>query len=554
MTLRSTILQGTLILAALSADASPVLAYSTHDPWCQDSQKGAEYILDDFVYRGFDPWQVAAAIAWGAAEWTEVQSNIKFTTPVVVPWTHSHGQADPGHIYARCTEEGAGDWEANTWWSTGWSETCGFEIYAWNMIFNADPYGGGCGTGAGTWGTTRGDYLMGKATLQGAAAHEFGHVLGLGHSTVPYSRMEGINHNFHRRLMYDDAEGLVTGLEYGPDMFGSLKTASATYSYPNTTLTFNSPTDVYVDYTGVRWGPAIAGDPSGIAEYDYALVWVNISNHIVLRSVTEGYNDTLIWNSTITTPETTGLPVGVAISSEHKIGIGWAGTDLDRTVNFMVTEQNGEGGFTKTTFWGQHALGGVSVAWAAASSRWVASWVQDRQDVVNNVIAVVVSNDASGTSWPAGPVYFYDATSIPPREGVSPGRRPALACGSADTNLCGLFYSDMNSTVLGMSQLFFAQSWPYPIFDHIYPVPGAVDYGNSNLVYVPLFGGVGVYFALWEQQSVSSAPLTYAMLYDTEIGYNTFHDWHTGPGMSRSGFSGAWNYRLGHLRFVWNAN
>jgi Matrixin len=560
MTTKATLLVLAATCGILSMGPYQAWAYDREDNWCGHATLGSMYYENSTIARGFDPTAAMAEIDVGAAWWSEVQSNLVFLSPSVVDAAGRNAifaRSDPGVIGAECYEEAHQDPAtlAYTAWSCGWHPSCdafGCNLDGWYLdVVSNIPQGTNprppCGDATG-WGMTRTDLVNGKMPLYKSITHEFGHALGLAHTSDTRAMMYAYASVPNTaRIDYDDQDGLFYGNSNGDGYsqnYKPMKTVSASFNSPYTSLAFNT-TKTVTPTVNVVWGPVIAGDPTGSSTRDYALAWVNTNRNIVVRTAKESANDDMQVVATVTTAEASRSPIGIAISSHGLIGVAWTGTDTWRTVNFMSSSDGTA--WKKWTLSGYSALGGVSVTYDTAIDRWVMTWVSDRDDLDQTLIATTVSDDQSGSSWGKLPVYTWG-------DGLSmENNRPALVCGKNNQNAaCLLLFSDFSNPAKGLSQQIFNMQ-PFGSRGTPRGVPWAVTYYNPNLVFIPESGSrPGTYIALWEQFSVSRVPLTYALLYESEVSTGTFHDWNGGPAnTSRSGFAAAWNYRLNKLRFVW---
>ncbi len=268
------------------------------------------------------------------------------------------------------------------------------ELYAdeWFMIVRSDIPNNGikpvC-TGSGSpapgsgWALTHGQVQNGaelgtvcgqsgqpacKPPLFQVLAHELGHAWGRwSHSSNPNDLMftpTGTN----TRIRVADADWLGERLR-------PIKTAAATKGF-GPQLTFRSANTV--SSSNSLWMPAIAGNKTA----NGGSTWGETASA-----------DSNVTVAPILTTELTRNNPGIAVAwPNDRIGIGWTG--LDQTVNFMVSS-NGGSAWNKTTFVGQKAVGGVSVAFNESAQKWVLMWVADRSDGDATQIASRTSDDGT---------------------------------------------------------------------------------------------------------------------------------------------------------------
>ena len=323
------------------------------------------------------------------------------------------------------------------------------------------------------------------------------------------------------------------------------------------TLTFGSTQTISGTY--LLWGPAIAADHP---TYDFVMAWADGTDYGIRLALanqnSNGNLGTITW--AYAPYETSRAPVGLAVTPEGKIGVAFSGTDDSKTVNFIVSSDNGTT-WTKTTLWGWGALGGVALTYDVYYARWVMSWVADRPgDPLNRNIFTMTSDDSSGLSW-NGYIWYYGDTL------TMPFGRPALACGRASPlNPLGgdkcmtLFKTYATYTKRTQSVAFQMEPSYFSLQTLASPQDfdsGKHTYMTTNLFYVSYSGLTtpGKYIALYVPYELSPGKLSYAVKPDTEFqggnfGFPAAKTWTNGP-TTRSGFAGAYSARKGTVRLVW---
>jgi hypothetical protein len=552
---------------ALVLGSAAAFAWTVHDQWCQRFDCGwYNGCSQSFTDRGLDYVAVMEELNMGAAWWSEVEAGFRFSTPG--PYCDSSfNNDDPGAVQGRCSGESSGgiftdhfptDALAHTWWTTRPSATCWSNplyMKTWRMAILTNADGLDCHAPAPSnrgWAFNKAEQSLGSPALFQSAAHEFGHVIGLDHSTDPNSLMYAGGSSQHMNLSYDDANGVYWGLGEMPDL-KPLKTVKATLS--GTTLTFGSTQTI--SGTNLLWGPAIAADHP---TYDFVIAWADGTDYgIRLGLANQNSNGNL---GTMTTklvyPETSRAPVGLAVTPDGKIGVAFTGTDYSKTVNFVVSSDNGTT-WTKTTLWGYGALGGVALTYHPSSARWVMSWVADRPyDPYHRNIFLTISDDASGANW-HGPVWNYgDVLTMP-------FGRPSLACARntymPQRDKCMmLFKTYATYTKRTQSVAFQMDSSGYALNALANPQDfdgGKHTYMTTNLFYVMPGDGLspGKYVALYVPYALSPGGLSYAVKSEDELGSGNFgfpaaKTWSNGP-TTRSGFAGTYSERKRVVRLVW---
>jgi hypothetical protein len=547
------VINSSAIVSAIILFPSAGQAYSTHDNWCDRYNLGWYRVDDSFAARGMDAGAAQADFNVAAAWWSEVQAGLRLTSSEYATY-NSHDLHDPGEVVAVCNGDGSTDYATTDYaYAHYWScDTFGANMDRWHMRVVSNLWGAeSCGSSS-QWALTRADVVSGKQMLYRVLAHEFGHVFGLGHSDDhPRALMNGPTAPNQTRLTNDDCDGIIDGQHEGLAA-KPLKSTRAFFNSPYTSLSFQSPNQTVGTPTNLVWGPAISGNPAASSQgWDFAMAWVNTSRRIVVATAREDSNYNVQFVRTTTTAESTRNPVSVAVTPEGRIGVAWAGDDEYRTVNFMVSADGGAT-WSKGIFWGYSSLGGVALAYnigGGGVGHFVMSWIHDSDDNTQMTQIIIATSDtATGLSW-SNPKYVWgDRLSMQTN-------RPAIACPAASTNRCIMAFSSFADPWKGLTtQAMFYTGTGMSLWGDPQGIPWAVTYYNPNMLYIPASGNrPATYFALWEQWSVSPAPLTYALRYQSEGETGAFHNWGSWVGgpTSRSGFAAAYNYRTGALRFVW---
>lgn len=551
------VITGLIVLAPHSA-----MAWNTNDNWCG---KDALDVLtgQTNVPRGVGYSALQTGLFAAGSWWWDIQAGLgmgfvsgSFGGGVNDTW-------DPGHVELQCRAEQSFFINSpNTYGFTtvqpAWHPTCDFfgvNNDSWVMILRSDwPLPDGtvpvC-TGSGTptkgsgWGLTHSDVVAGKLPLYKAITHEFGHAMGLSHSSDADAIMfptTGTNNH----VSPDDADGIIIG--QGEDKrYRTIRTVSATKVASGTALTFGTTSSTHME--NALWLPAIAGNRGALAPGawgEWGVAWVDFDYHLIFGKGTEGaaVNDPVAVTG-LNTGEFTRNSPGIAINNNGtRIGIAFAGTE--GTVNFITSTDAGSS-WAKTTFWGYKAIGGVSVAYSEPTDKWVVLWVADRADTNAYTILHRISLDGTGTTWGTNVWTMGSDFSMP-------SRQPAVTCQRADLNQCVVAFNSFGVATMPfrtaparMGQV--SLELTDPIVD---TNPSRTSYTNPAIVRYTQGSSSG-HLITFGQPDAIRGRMNYALLTDASgpaAKFTNVQQWSTGP-LSRSGFAAAWNSKRSRFRFIW---
>jgi hypothetical protein len=538
--------------------ASAALAYVVNDNWCDRESLGWAFRDADWSQRGISPGDMEHEVKLAASWWWDAQATLGFGEREGwdIGWI---APADPGPISGLCQNE----WQhfidnpgvnASTVVTEYWHPACdtfGQNNDLWHIVVRTDRDGAGCGS-AVNWAFNKNDQLAGKIKpMYRVVAHEFGHALGLGHSSNPQSLMTGGGVTWDHRLSVDDKDGVVNGL--GEGLKGrSIQTAAA----PNATNPFElafKAVNTVSNTSSALWMPAAAGNKAAFSggthsSWEFAFAWVDTQYKIHVATGNDGatYDDNISITRNTTTSFTTRAAPAIAVSPQGLIGIAWTtkATGEDRSaVHFAVSSDDGltwsDKDFEGLGFF---AIGGASLTFSPIQNRWILAWVQDRADSSAINIAQIVSVTGTGLSWNTTALDLGPTFSMPTKQ-------PAFTCMREDSSACVMaimsyWWGDRPLMTAGGPV---STSGFQPLTD---PIDlGTFTYGYSNIALAHGSGG----YVMTYTNGLASSPMMYSRLGDStgESGqFNSPSQWTNGP-TSRSGFAIMWNYKKGRYRLFW---
>jgi hypothetical protein len=255
-----------------------------------------------------------------------------------------------------------------------------------------------------------------------------------------------------------------------------------------------------------------------------------------------------------TKKERTQHKVGLATGWQNRIGVAWVSRGTERTVNFMVSLNQGVD-WVKTEITGQQAMGGVHLTFDWNRFRWVMSWIVFGEAQSSAFkIATLVSNDETGNSWPRAASTYTDTIS-------QPNLAPAITCGRGDQDSCLMVYrSFATSDIRQIRQQVFRLSTDGRRLDAVTTDAVTTDYAYSDLGVERMDGTSRTtrgYVQTYVWPTTGDSKMTYRLKYDSDgpDTANFVHPRHTLDNEpyahSRSGYGVAFNYRTERLRFVW---
>jgi hypothetical protein len=551
-----------LVLLAALVVVPNVVAYETDDNWCDRDALLFDIDLDSFTSRGMEAVGVdrhhRTAMTW----WSDAQATLRYRYNTI---STDHGTDDPGIVYAQCGSDD--DYLDGILGYTdrdyGWCPSCdffGLNIDEWRTVIRSDVDNRRCGDGSG-WAFDIAGVRAGKTPLFLLMAHEYGHAFGLDHTNDDSSSLMFEFVGVNARLSADDIAGVRKGLGEGLDE-RNIYTISAG-STGGGMLLFDPTQHLAPKAISM---PAISGNGNWKyrplpVDFDYALAWISDDDDRIKVAVgNDDPGDSLVLGTVRSTDERSQHKIGVAVGWQNAIGVAWVSRGADRTLNFMVSMNQGLD-WKKTEFKLQQAIGGVDLTFDWNKFRWVMTWVTlgPFQNTAFKV-ATVVSNDQTGVGWPGAASTYTDIIS-------QANLAPAITCARSDQDSCLMIYrSFATSDIRQIRQQVFRLDDKGGSGNQLQTVSTdaiTTDYAYSDLGIVRMDGTSRTtrgYITTYVWPTTGDDYLTYRIKYDYE-GPDTANfvqprrKFDGNPLVhTRSGYGVAFNYRTERMRFVWKWN
>jgi hypothetical protein len=550
-----------LAVALAAVPAATVVAYEVDDNWCDRDALLFDIDMKSFTGRGFAEVPVdrhhRTAMTW----WSDAQATLRYRYNTI---STDHGTDDPGIVYAACLSED-GDLDGILGYTDrdyGWCPSCdffGLNIDEWRTVIRSDHDRERCGDASG-WALDIAGVRAGRTPLFVAMAHEYGHAFGLDHTNADPTSLLFEFVGTGARLSADDIAGLRKGVGEGLDE-RDIYTTTATstgggwLSWGNLTNRLNARA------VGM---PQIAGNPNWRfrplpVDFDYAMGWISDDDdRIEVAVANDDPNDKLILGTVHTTGERSQHRIGVAVGWQNAIGVAWVSRGEKRTLNFMVSNNQGVD-WKKTEMPLQQAMGGVDLAFDWVKFRWVMTWVTlgPAENLAFRVVTMV-SNDTAGTSWPTGAANYGDTIS-------QANLAPAITCARMDHEACLMNYRSFATPDIReiRQQVFVIDEKSGNRLNSVPTQAITGDYAYSDLGIERMDGTKREsqgYVETYVWPTTGDDYMTYRVKYDANGPDTAAYVYprrkaDLNPLMhSRSGFDLAFNYRTERLRFVWKWN
>lgn len=552
-------------------------AYSINDNWCDRDELGVKSNYASFRYFTFDANTVDSHLRTALSWWSDAQADIRF---YYSSDTTSTDAADPGPVRANCSIQDSELAGANGYLMhyLAYYPSCdfgGLNMDRWRMVMNAHRLGGLAVIGDSTkcqqtqtgWSFVASNMTDRLIPLFETITHELGHALGIGHENSVMTPMPIMSGNSARIMSPDDAAALYDTESW--DGIQQIKTVRATRS--GGTLTFGTVANV-----GSRkalWTPVLvpnrwAADSRNISGLDYFLVWANgpgiwPSYHnaqtISVATASDDSSGNLV--STDVSPisampsafGTIGAVVGgynltrIEVSSKYLLTpvLGLAYVDRNHNVRFRTSSNLGVD-WSETVIPNEQAIGGVSVAYNYAVDRWILSWVRLATRTFGKYqIVTKVSDDSSGKNWTNSTTSYGSFLS-------SPNLQPSLTCHDI-LNRCLMVYRTFDTPMIRTirQQAFEVSNGMLTTL--------TTNIDTGNYAYSPLglarLGSDGYLMTfVWPTTRADSLVYRFKSSTAGDTGSFDFDLGSFSSARSRSGFSPAYNYRTGAVRFTWKEN
>ncbi len=549
-------------LAVLIAMFSPwqdrsLHAYVVHDNWCDKFDLAYDSNSTSFASRGFPSGVPDSHMRTAATWWSDAQVGLRLKYNST---TTSTDDGDPAPVFAACGSEdqyfidnsGA---KAYAHWDYYWYPSCDFtgvNITRTRIGVRSDIDNASCGTSG--WGYTIADLRAGKSALYKLIAHEFGHIQGLEHDcNLDGTSLMCNSAGTMRQLTYDDGNGLVDPIAQGGAGEGkdSRQLATSVGTRSGGVINFIN-LQTLTPYA--MWKPAISGNGGASPAWDYALAWVDSASYeIKVATASDSANDTLTLGTIRSTGYHTRNAPSIAVGDSNRIGIAWTDSDLNtRTVRFASSSDGGQS-WTLSTITGYGAIGAVNLTYAWQSSRWVMTWLHRGCGTstecgggtpYSHRIVTLVSSNSAGSSWTNPKKTYSDTLTMP-------NLAPAITCSRAGANECLLVYrSYAVEQIRTIRQQAFSMNANQTELATLPTSAETGNYGYSDLSIARISGG---YIFTYVEPTTANSRLNYRIKSDAAgVGYAFDYGLQSYDLMkSRSGFSVAYNYRTGRIRFLW---
>lgn len=529
----------------------PVFVYTFYDKWCDAFTYGGELGVNinkqSFVDRGFDWETVDSHLRTAFSWWNDSQTDLKFH---MGSYTTSIGYGNPGSVSAACCdfqdEHGPCEdtyfqehYQAIAYVTRLFIPGCG--ITEWRMVFwanqlaNDDEF---CGTVGQNWQFEKDQSAPFSFFV--VAAHEFGHVLGMGHDTqfAPWNALMQNGGDGTGNFVFSHQEVAGQTAAYGTE-HGYLETVSAHYDpADNGQLTFGTVQSLTP--TLARWKPVIDANNFSNANWPYALAWNELGTiHVAIGA---DYGDGSLY---VATARDTGFVTensfGMAVGLNNTIGLAWVdGTDPARPVKFAISYDAGST-WTVRDPGSVNSIGGVDLAFETTDYSWVMTWINP---LAPREIGVATSTDSSGTYWNTPRTYMDGGTTDV--DLVASNLAPAIECYWYD---CLMVYRTFDDPLIRSirQQAFGMDS------TGLYTIPTSIqtaDYGYSDLDVTALSIDDWLFTYVWP--TTYEDALTYRIKDTGADGSFNYPRYKFMPAQSRSGFDVAYHQDSDTIRFLWH--